>query len=110
MKPVLRVELSRDADADFVDMLEYGTERFGWAQAEAYAAGFEASFAIPESQSDRIGKSPFFEVNSIRPRNYLLRLSGRRIASCYEAMTLRQIRSRMELIELLSINFQDSST
>ena len=46
MKPVLRVEITRDADADFVGMLEYGAERFGWAQAEAYAEGFQASFAL----------------------------------------------------------------
>lgn len=46
MKPLLRVELTRDADADFVGMLEYGAERFGWPQAEAYAGGFEASFAL----------------------------------------------------------------
>lgn len=41
-----RVELSRDADADLVGILEYGAEHFGWDRAEAYAEGFDDSFAL----------------------------------------------------------------
>ena len=41
----MRVELSRKADLDFIDILEYGAEQFGWDCAEAYAQSFEDSFA-----------------------------------------------------------------
>lgn len=41
-----RVELSRDADADIVGILEYGARHFGWDRAEAYAETFDDSFAL----------------------------------------------------------------
>lgn len=37
----MRLELSREADADIADMLRYGAENFGWAAAEAYAQSFD---------------------------------------------------------------------
>lgn len=43
---MLRLELSREADADLIGMLEYGGEQFGWAAAEAYVARFDQSFAL----------------------------------------------------------------
>jgi toxin ParE1/3/4 len=42
----MRHELSRAADADIVDILEYGAANFGWDRAEAYVEGFENSFAL----------------------------------------------------------------
>ena len=46
MKPVLAIEISRLADADFVSIIDYGSEMFGWARAETYVAGFDDSFAL----------------------------------------------------------------
>jgi toxin ParE1/3/4 len=43
---VLKIEIARLADADIVDMLEYGADMFGWGRAEAYVQGFSASFAL----------------------------------------------------------------
>lgn len=43
---MLRIEIAGLADADLVGMLEYGAETFGWERAEAYVAGFDASFAL----------------------------------------------------------------
>lgn len=40
----MRLELSREADADIAEMLRYGSENFGWAAAEAYAQSFEGRF------------------------------------------------------------------
>jgi toxin ParE1/3/4 len=40
----MRLELSREADGDIVDMLLYGAEEFGWVAAEAYVASFDARF------------------------------------------------------------------
>lgn len=42
----MRLELSREADADIVDMLNYGTKSFGWAAAEAYAQSFDPRFEL----------------------------------------------------------------
>jgi toxin ParE1/3/4 len=43
---VLRLELSREADAELVSMLEYGSAQFGWDAAEAYVARFDQAFAL----------------------------------------------------------------
>lgn len=43
---MIRLELSRAADADLVGMLEYGGETFGWEAAEDYLASFERVFAL----------------------------------------------------------------
>lgn len=40
----MRLELSREADADIVEMLGYGAENFGWAAAEAYVQSFQLRF------------------------------------------------------------------
>lgn len=40
----MRLELSREADADIAEMLRYGAENFGWPAAEAYALSFELRF------------------------------------------------------------------
>lgn len=40
----MRLELSREADADIADMLRYGAENFGWVAAEAYALSFNPRF------------------------------------------------------------------
>jgi toxin ParE1/3/4 len=40
----MRLELSREADADIAEMLRYGAENFGWAAAEAYAQSFDLRF------------------------------------------------------------------
>ena len=40
----MRLELSREADADIDDMLRYGTESFGWEAAAAYAQSFHHPF------------------------------------------------------------------
>jgi toxin ParE1/3/4 len=42
----MRLELSREADADVVGILEYGAVHYGWDRAEAYAASFDESFAV----------------------------------------------------------------
>lgn len=41
----MRLELSREADGDIVDMLRYGTENFDWAAAEGYVSSFDTRFA-----------------------------------------------------------------
>ncbi len=46
MRHVLRIELSRQADADIDAMLAYGAENFGWNEAEAYVLGFDVIFAM----------------------------------------------------------------
>jgi toxin ParE1/3/4 len=43
---MIRVELSRAADADLAEILGYGAEAFGEKAAETYVAGFEATFAL----------------------------------------------------------------
>jgi toxin ParE1/3/4 len=43
---VLRLELSRAADADVDSILDYGAANFGWDEAEAYAQSFHESFAL----------------------------------------------------------------
>lgn len=43
---MISVELSNAADADLVRILDYGVEAFGEVAAEAYVAGFEATFAL----------------------------------------------------------------
>lgn len=43
---MIPVELSRAADADLVRILEYGVGAFGEEAADAYVAGFEATFAL----------------------------------------------------------------
>jgi toxin ParE1/3/4 len=43
---MIPVELSEAADADLVEILEYGTERFGEAQAETYVASFDDTFDL----------------------------------------------------------------
>ncbi len=43
---MLRLELSREADADLIGMLEYGGVQFGWDAAEAYVARFDQTFAL----------------------------------------------------------------
>jgi toxin ParE1/3/4 len=40
----MRLEFSREADADIADMIHYGAENFGWVAAEAYAQSFEPRF------------------------------------------------------------------
>ena len=40
----MRLEFSREADGDVVNILRYGTETFGWDLAEAYVASFDARF------------------------------------------------------------------
>lgn len=41
-----RYRLSRAAGADLVDFYLFGVEQFGTVQAERYAAGLEARFAV----------------------------------------------------------------
>lgn len=47
----MRLELGREADADFTDMLRYGAENFGWVAAEAYAVSLS-------SRLDRLASYP----------------------------------------------------
>jgi toxin ParE1/3/4 len=43
---MIPVELSEAADADLVEILSYGTEAFGEAQAEAYVKSFDETFDL----------------------------------------------------------------
>lgn len=43
---MIRVEISEAADADLVEILEYGTDNFGRDRAEAYVAGFQTTFDL----------------------------------------------------------------
>lgn len=43
---MIRVEISEAADADLVEILAYGTGNFGLERAEAYVAGFQATFDL----------------------------------------------------------------
>ena len=43
---MIRVELSEAADADLVEILEYGTDNFGQDRAEAYVASFQTTFDL----------------------------------------------------------------
>lgn len=43
---MIRVEISEAADADLVEILEYGTDNFGQDRAEAYVAGFQTTFDL----------------------------------------------------------------
>ncbi len=43
---MIRLTLSRAADADLAGLLSYGGETFGWHAAEAYLASFERAFAL----------------------------------------------------------------
>ncbi len=43
---MIPVELSEEADADLVEILSYGTEAFGEAQAESYVKSFDDTFDL----------------------------------------------------------------
>lgn len=47
---MIPVEISEAADADLVEILSYGTETFGEAQAEAYVASFDDTFDLISRQ------------------------------------------------------------
>ncbi|HEX8263322.1 MAG TPA: type II toxin-antitoxin system RelE/ParE family toxin [Allosphingosinicella sp.] len=43
---MIPVEISEAADADLVDILEFGTANFGLDRAEAYVASFQTTFDL----------------------------------------------------------------
>jgi toxin ParE1/3/4 len=43
---MIPVEVSEAADADLVEILEYGTANFGLDRAEAYVASFQTTFDL----------------------------------------------------------------
>jgi toxin ParE1/3/4 len=42
----VQLRLSRAADADLVNILNHGTQQFGWDAAVDYVASFDRSFAL----------------------------------------------------------------
>lgn len=78
MKPVLRVEITRKSDADFVGILEYGSDVFGREQAGM--AVVMARSAVPESGA------------FIQKLNAMA--VGKRVMRVFEAVEVRAVSGR----------------